>query len=93
MLEAEQKEFGVFIPVFVLHREDCLLIWVGMLPYLSWNLGIRKLYSILAYVLDVFISDVSTTTIVKPGPVIDFLLSNQSVREPRYIDWTKVTNN
>ncbi|XP_024635714.1 protein argonaute 16 isoform X1 [Medicago truncatula] len=33
--------------------------------------------------------DVSTTTIVKPGPVIDFLLSNQSVREPRYIDWAK----
>ncbi|GAU22920.1 hypothetical protein TSUD_326930 [Trifolium subterraneum] len=33
--------------------------------------------------------DVSTTMIVKPGPVIDFLLTNQSVREPRYIDWTK----
>lgn len=36
--------------------------------------------------------DVSTTMIVKPGPVIDFLLSNQNVREPRYIDWAKVTN-
>ncbi|KAK2389084.1 protein argonaute [Trifolium repens] len=33
--------------------------------------------------------DVSTTMIVKPGPVIDFLLTNQSVREPRYIDWAK----
>ncbi|KAJ1422755.1 Ribonuclease H-like superfamily [Sesbania bispinosa] len=33
--------------------------------------------------------DVSTTVILKPGPVIDFLLSNQNVREPRYIDWAK----
>ncbi|XP_012571791.1 protein argonaute 16-like [Cicer arietinum] len=33
--------------------------------------------------------DVSTTMIVKPGPVIDFLLSNQNVKEPRYIDWAK----
>ncbi|KAL2326862.1 hypothetical protein Fmac_020289 [Flemingia macrophylla] len=33
--------------------------------------------------------DVSTTMIIKPGPVIDFLLANQQVREPRYIDWAK----
>ncbi|BAT89437.1 hypothetical protein VIGAN_06039000 [Vigna angularis var. angularis] len=33
--------------------------------------------------------DVSTTVIIKPGPVIDFLLSNQQVKEPRYIDWEK----
>ncbi|KAH1217451.1 Protein argonaute 16 [Glycine max] len=33
--------------------------------------------------------DVSTTIIIKPGPVIDFLLSNQQVKEPRYIDWEK----
>ncbi|XP_057431156.1 protein argonaute 16 isoform X2 [Lotus japonicus] len=33
--------------------------------------------------------DVSTTVILKPGPVIDFLLSNQNVKEPRYIDWAK----
>ncbi|PRQ52668.1 putative post-transcriptional gene silencing PAZ-Argonaute family [Rosa chinensis] len=33
--------------------------------------------------------DVSTTMIVTPGPVIDFLLTNQGVREPRYIDWVK----
>jgi hypothetical protein len=51
-----------------------------------------KFYLFLLYVLDEFISDVSTTMIVKPGPVIDFLLTNQSVREPRYIDWAKVTN-
>ncbi|KAL5150659.1 Protein argonaute 6 [Glycine soja] len=35
------------------------------------------------------VSDVSTTIIIKPGPVIDFLLSNQQVKEPRYIDWEK----
>ncbi|KAJ1401480.1 Ribonuclease H superfamily [Sesbania bispinosa] len=37
--------------------------------------------------------DVSTTVILKPGPVIDFLLSNQNVREPRYIDWAKAVGN
>nr|XP_004296440.2 PREDICTED: protein argonaute 16-like [Fragaria vesca subsp. vesca] len=33
--------------------------------------------------------DVSTTMILTPGPVIDFLIANQGVREPRYIDWVK----
>ncbi|CAK9184081.1 unnamed protein product [Ilex paraguariensis] len=33
--------------------------------------------------------DVSTTMILTPGPVIDFLLANQNAREPRYIDWAK----
>ncbi|KAL5148091.1 Protein argonaute 4 [Glycine soja] len=33
--------------------------------------------------------DVTTTMIVKPGPVVDFLLQNQSVQNPNYIDWTK----
>ncbi|KAH7672237.1 eukaryotic translation initiation factor 2C protein [Dioscorea alata] len=33
--------------------------------------------------------DVSTTMVLTPGPVIDFLLANQNVREPRYIDWVK----
>ncbi|KAL8474253.1 hypothetical protein ACS0TY_030902 [Phlomoides rotata] len=33
--------------------------------------------------------DVSTTLILKPGPVVDFLLSNQNVKDPRYIDWGK----
>ncbi|XP_015881205.3 protein argonaute 16 [Ziziphus jujuba] len=33
--------------------------------------------------------DVSTTMILKPGPVIDFILANQNVREPRYVDWVK----
>ncbi|PSS12077.1 Protein argonaute like [Actinidia chinensis var. chinensis] len=33
--------------------------------------------------------DVSTTMILTPGPVIDFLLANQNAREPRNIDWGK----
>ncbi|CAO2184941.1 unnamed protein product [Urochloa humidicola] len=33
--------------------------------------------------------DVSTTTIVRPGPVIDFLLSNQDIKDIRRIDWGK----
>ncbi|KAM0878493.1 hypothetical protein ACQ4PT_034823 [Festuca glaucescens] len=33
--------------------------------------------------------DVSTTMIVKPGPVIDFLLANQKVDHPDRIDWQK----
>ncbi|KAG1327683.1 Protein argonaute 4B [Cocos nucifera] len=33
--------------------------------------------------------DVSTTMIVKPGPVVDFLIANQNVRDPYSIDWAK----
>jgi eukaryotic translation initiation factor 2C len=33
--------------------------------------------------------DVSTTMIVKPGPVVDFLLANQKVDHPNRIDWGK----
>nr|GEW05848.1 hypothetical protein [Tanacetum cinerariifolium] len=33
--------------------------------------------------------DVSTTMIVKPGKVVDFLLENQNVRDIKDIDWTK----
>ncbi|CAN1783912.1 Protein argonaute 16 [Linum perenne] len=34
--------------------------------------------------------DVSTTMVVTPGPVVDFLLTNQGVREPQHIDWDKL---
>lgn len=27
---------------------------------------------------------------MKPGPVLDFLLANQGIKEPRQIDWVKV---
>ncbi|XP_020102433.1 protein argonaute 16-like [Ananas comosus] len=33
--------------------------------------------------------DVSTTMILTPGPVVDFLLANQNVKDPRQIDWIK----
>ncbi|WCJ41504.1 Argonaute family protein [Euphorbia peplus] len=33
--------------------------------------------------------DVSTTMIVQPGPVVDFLIVNQGVRDPYSIDWNK----
>lgn len=35
--------------------------------------------------------DVSTTMIVRPGPVVDFLIANQNVRDPFSLDWAKVT--
>uniref|UniRef100_A0A0E0C0M7 Piwi domain-containing protein n=1 Tax=Oryza meridionalis TaxID=40149 RepID=A0A0E0C0M7_9ORYZ len=33
--------------------------------------------------------DVSTTMIVRPGPVIEFLLFNQNIKNPHEIDWEK----
>ncbi|KAI5683232.1 hypothetical protein M9H77_04460 [Catharanthus roseus] len=33
--------------------------------------------------------DVSTTMILTPGPVVDFLLANQNAKEHRHIDWAR----
>ncbi|KAJ4842473.1 Protein argonaute-4 [Turnera subulata] len=33
--------------------------------------------------------DVSTTMIIQPGPVVDFLISNQNARDPFSLDWAK----
>ncbi|KAI3795891.1 hypothetical protein L1987_38551 [Smallanthus sonchifolius] len=33
--------------------------------------------------------DVSTTMIIQPGPVVDFLINNQNVKDPYSIDWAK----
>ncbi|XP_051134343.1 protein argonaute 4-like [Andrographis paniculata] len=33
--------------------------------------------------------DVSTTMTIKPGPLIDFLIENQKVRDPFSVDWVK----
>lgn len=38
----------------------------------------------------VLIPDVTTTMIIKPGPVVDFLLANQNARDPFSVDWAKV---
>lgn len=37
-----------------------------------------------------FGSDVSSTLIVTPGPVMRFLTDNQGVRDQSFIDWKKV---
>ena len=36
--------------------------------------------------------DVSTTMIIQPGPVVDFLIANQGVNDPFSLDWAKVIN-
>ncbi|GKV08262.1 hypothetical protein SLEP1_g19919 [Rubroshorea leprosula] len=33
--------------------------------------------------------DVSTTMIIQPGPVVDFLIANQNVKDPYSLDWAK----
>ncbi|KAK7300313.1 hypothetical protein RJT34_11156 [Clitoria ternatea] len=33
--------------------------------------------------------DTSTTMVIQPGPVVDFLISNQNVRDPYSLDWAK----
>ncbi|KAM3397998.1 protein argonaute 4-like [Capsicum galapagoense] len=33
--------------------------------------------------------DVSTTMIIQPGPVVDFLISNQNAKDPFSLDWAK----
>lgn len=30
--------------------------------------------------------------IIQPGPVVDFLIANQNVKDPFSIDWAKVTD-
>ncbi|KAK4779556.1 hypothetical protein SAY87_015662 [Trapa incisa] len=37
----------------------------------------------------IFLADVSTTMIVKPGHVVDFLIENQKVNDPYSLDWAK----
>ncbi|PIN22149.1 Translation initiation factor 2C (eIF-2C) [Handroanthus impetiginosus] len=34
-------------------------------------------------------TDVSTTMILTPGPVVAFLVANQNVKDARYVDWAK----
>ncbi|XP_057792714.1 protein argonaute 16 isoform X1 [Salvia miltiorrhiza] len=53
--------------------------------------GVRGLHSSFRPTLDGLSlnMDVSTTMILKPGRVEDFLLANQNVKDPRYIDWAK----
>ena len=34
--------------------------------------------------------DVTTTMIIKPGPLVDFVIANQGVNDPFNVDWSKV---
>lgn len=47
---------------------------------------------LLSFCVTVSISstDGSTTTIVQPGPLVDFIIANQNVRDPFQVDWVKV---
>lgn len=58
----------------------------------SWTFSLSLIVSLIlktVFVLQWF-ADVSTTMILKPGPVIEFLKANQNVELPRQIDWIKV---
>lgn len=63
---------------------------------LSVNIGTFGLCSILSKyvitspILPFWLSDVSTTMIIHPGPVVDFLIANQNVNDPFQFDWAKV---
>lgn len=65
---------------------------------LSLNMGTYRFLKLLFLSLyfDIRIThlyvDVSTTIIMKPGPVLEFLLTNQNIQDPRRIDWEKVWN-
>lgn len=50
--------------------------WFCLLPTLIFCFG--------------FSFDVSTTMIVQPGPLVDFLMANQGVKDPFSVDWNKV---
>lgn len=63
-----------------------LLVFRFILVFVCYIPFITNMASFISF------ADVSTTMILKPGPVIDFLIANQNVREPRYIDWAKVHN-
>ena len=34
--------------------------------------------------------DVTTTMIIKPGPLVDFVIANQGAKDPFTVDWSKV---
>jgi hypothetical protein len=74
-------------------REACLLILVKNIQLLLSEF-LAKIISFCCFSLLVMLllSDVSTTMIIQPGPVVDFLIANQNVRDPFSLDWAKVTH-
>ena len=61
---------------------------MGMVTFSLLLLVVTQLLFLIVLVFS--FADVSTTMILTPGPVIDFLKSNQNARDARSIDWLKV---
>lgn len=59
-----------------------------LLPY-----DIFFVFSLIIRNLAVLITDVSTTMIIQPGSVAEFLVANQKARDPFSLDWAKVRIN
>ncbi|PRQ52666.1 putative post-transcriptional gene silencing PAZ-Argonaute family [Rosa chinensis] len=58
----------------------CCLFVISVVAYTCRHLSLFLLW---------LLADVSTTLILTPGPVIDFLKANQGVQHPRNIDWAR----
>ncbi|XP_059304049.1 protein argonaute 4B-like [Lycium ferocissimum] len=80
-------------------KRNCLLLCQSYFPNEMKNfmdltggiLGCRGFHSSFQSVQGglFFNLDVSTTAIVQPGPLVNFLMANQNVDNPFKIDWTK----
>ncbi|XP_062194678.1 protein argonaute 16 [Phragmites australis] len=101
--ESEHAQDALRVLDIVLRQQQakrgCLLVRQSFFSDDSRNLvdltggvsGCRGLHSSFRTTIDGLSlnMDVSTTMIVTPGPVIDFLLTNQNVRDIRDIDWLR----
>ncbi|KAF3535534.1 hypothetical protein F2Q69_00019132 [Brassica cretica] len=70
-------------------RQGCLL--QNFVPIRAGVIGVRGFHSSSRTTqggLSLNI-DTSTTMVVQPGPVVEFLLANQNVKDPYSVDWTK----
>lgn len=79
------------------HRTDLLSTWVitfccSFFDLWFWLIQCGCCFLFIDIDSSQLCLDVSTTMILQPGPVINFLKTNQGVREVRYIDWVKVNN-
>ncbi|TMX05520.1 hypothetical protein EJD97_017011 [Solanum chilense] len=80
-------------------KRNCLLLRQSYFPNEMKNfmdltggiLGCRGFHSSFQSVQGglYFNLDTSTTTLIKPGPLVNFLMANQNVETPFKIDWTK----
>ncbi|KAH6770557.1 Argonaute family protein [Perilla frutescens var. hirtella] len=80
-------------------RKDCLVVGQSFFLHEQSNyvdlgsgiLGCRGFFSSFRAIQGglFMIHDLSMTTTIQPGAVVDFLMSNQNVKTPFKIDWTK----